>query len=78
MTDFDSVDYFTDQSLVPDPHPYFDYLRSKNPVVLSDQQRRAGRHRLGGGQRRLQGHRELLVLRRGRRPVHPDPVRARG
>jgi hypothetical protein len=31
-TDYDSVDYFTDPSLVPDPHPYFDYLRTKNPV----------------------------------------------
>ena len=28
-TDFDSVDYFTDPSLVPDPHPYFDHLRTK-------------------------------------------------
>ncbi|MBV8928399.1 MAG: cytochrome P450 [Mycobacteriaceae bacterium] len=33
MTDFDSVDYFTDQSLIPDPYPYFDHLRSKCPVV---------------------------------------------
>ena len=32
MTDFDTVDYFTDQSLIPDPHPYFDHLRSQNPV----------------------------------------------
>ena len=32
MTDFESVDYFTDQSLVPDPYPYFDYLRSSCPV----------------------------------------------
>lgn len=31
--DFDACDYFTDQSLVPDPHPYFDHLRSKAPVV---------------------------------------------
>lgn len=31
-TDFDSVDYFTDPSLVPDPHPYFDHLRSKDPT----------------------------------------------
>lgn len=23
-TDYDSVDYFTDPSLVPDPHPYYD------------------------------------------------------
>ena len=32
MSDFESVDYFTDPSLVPDPYPYFDYLRSKCPV----------------------------------------------
>src|SRR6185436_16860769 len=30
--DYDSVDYFTDPSLVPDPHPYFDHLRTKDPV----------------------------------------------
>ncbi len=33
MSNFDSIDFFTDQSLVPDPHPYFDYLRSQNPVM---------------------------------------------
>jgi len=33
MTNFDTVDFFTDASLVPDPYPYFDYLRSKNPVL---------------------------------------------
>jgi cytochrome P450 len=32
VSDFESVDYFTDPSLVPDPYPYFDYLRSKCPV----------------------------------------------
>ncbi len=32
MVDFDSVDYFTDPSLVPDPHPYFDHMRAKCPV----------------------------------------------
>jgi cytochrome P450 len=32
MTDFESIDYFTDPSLVPDPHPYFDHLRGTNPV----------------------------------------------
>lgn len=30
--DFETVDYFTDESLVPDPYPYFDHLRSKCPV----------------------------------------------
>ena len=32
MSDFDSVDYFSDPSLIPDPYPYFDYLRTKCPV----------------------------------------------
>ncbi|WP_330255259.1 cytochrome P450 [Nocardia sp. NBC_00565] len=32
MTNFDTVNYFTDPSLVPDPHPYFDHLRDKCPV----------------------------------------------
>src|ERR1700742_5086408 len=30
---FGSIDFFTDPTLVPDPHPYFDYLRSQNPVL---------------------------------------------
>ena len=30
--DFESVDYFFDPSLVPDPYPYYDYLRSQCPV----------------------------------------------
>lgn len=33
MNDFDAVDFFTDPSLVPDPQPYFDYLRAQGPVV---------------------------------------------
>ena len=37
MTDFESVDFFTDESLVPDPYPYFDYLRSKCPVAPASQ-----------------------------------------
>ncbi|MEB3031435.1 cytochrome P450 [[Mycobacterium] nativiensis] len=33
MSDFDSIDFFTDQSLIPDPYPYFDHLRAKCPMV---------------------------------------------
>jgi cytochrome P450 len=33
LTDFETVDFFTDESLVPNPYPYFDHLRSKCPVV---------------------------------------------
>lgn len=32
MSEFESVDYFFDQSLVPNPYPYFEYLRSQCPV----------------------------------------------
>ena len=31
-TNFDSVDYFTDPSLVPEPHPYYDHMCSQCPV----------------------------------------------
>jgi cytochrome P450 len=31
--DFDQVDFFSDGSLLEDPYPYFEYLRSKCPVT---------------------------------------------
>jgi cytochrome P450 len=33
MADFDTVDFFADESLLEDPYPYFDHLRSKCPVL---------------------------------------------
>lgn len=33
MPEFDSVDYFTDESLIPDPYPYFDHLRNRSPIL---------------------------------------------
>ncbi len=35
MTNYESVDFFTDESLLEDPYPYFDHLRSKSPVVAT-------------------------------------------
>jgi cytochrome P450 len=32
-TNFDQVDFFSDASLLDDPYPYFDHLRSKCPVT---------------------------------------------
>lgn len=32
-SDFGDIDFFTSPDFVPDPHPYFEYLRSKGPVV---------------------------------------------
>ncbi len=31
--DYASMDFFTDPAFVPDPQPYFEYLRSQGPVV---------------------------------------------
>jgi len=33
MTNYESADWFTDPALVADPFPYYEYLRSKGPVV---------------------------------------------
>jgi cytochrome P450 len=33
VTDFGDIDFFTSPTFVPDPQPYFDYLRSQGPVV---------------------------------------------
>jgi cytochrome P450 len=33
MADFETADFYTDKSLMPDPHAYFDYLRAKGPVT---------------------------------------------
>lgn len=33
MRDFASVDYFTDLTLIPDPHPFFRHLRAHGPVT---------------------------------------------
>ena len=33
MTDYAGVDFLTDQSLVADPYPYYDYLREQSPVL---------------------------------------------
>lgn len=31
--DFETADIFNDYALIPDPHPYFSYLRERGPVV---------------------------------------------
>ena len=33
MTDYETADFYTDTSLVDDPHAYFDFLRAKGPVT---------------------------------------------
>ncbi len=52
MTDFESTDFFTDQSLIPDPYPYFDDMRSKCPVLDQPHQ----------GVLAVTGHQEALAV----------------
>ena len=32
MKKFEDIDFYTDTSIIDDPHPYFDYLRTQGPV----------------------------------------------
>ena len=52
MSDFESVDFFTDPSLIPDPYPYFDHLRQRCPVVSQPEQ----------GVVAITGHQEALAV----------------
>ena len=52
MSDFESVDFFTDPSLIPDPYPYFDHLRERCPVTSRSEQ----------GVVAITGHREALAV----------------
>jgi cytochrome P450 len=54
VTDFETVDFFADQSLIPDPYPYFDDLRSKCPVLDQPHQ----------GVMAVTGHQEALAVYR--------------
>lgn len=52
MGNFDSIDFFTDLSLVNDPYPYFDYLRGKGPVTRLPQRNVVA----------ITGHEEALAI----------------
>ncbi|MCW2664282.1 MAG: Cytochrome [Mycobacterium sp.] len=52
MSDFESVDFFTDPSLIPDPYPYFDHLRERCPVMSQSDQ----------GVMTITGHQEALAV----------------
>ena len=52
MSTFESVDFFADASLIPDPYPYFDHLRGRCPVVAQSEQ----------GVVAITGHQEALAV----------------
>jgi cytochrome P450 len=52
LSTFESVDFFTDASLIPDPYPYFDHLRGRCPVTTQSEQ----------GVVTITGHREALAV----------------
>jgi cytochrome P450 len=51
-SDFESIDFFTDASLIPDPYPYFDHLRERCPVLSRSEQ----------GVVAITGHQEALAV----------------
>lgn len=54
MSDYESVNFFTGASLIPDPYPYFDYLRQRCPVLPQSHQ----------GVVAITGHAEALAVYR--------------
>jgi cytochrome P450 len=52
LSEFESVDFFTDPSLIPDPYPYFDHLRGRCPVLPQPDQ----------GVVAITGHSEALAV----------------
>ena len=51
-SNFESVDFFADASLIPDPYPYFDHLRERCPVMSQAEQ----------GVVAITGHQEALAV----------------
>jgi cytochrome P450 len=51
-TDYADADFFTDPSLIPDPYPYFDYLRAQAPALAGGP----------GGTVVITGHAEALAV----------------
>jgi cytochrome P450 len=52
LSNFESVDFFTDASLIPDPYPYFDHLRERCPMMSQAEQ----------GVVAITGHQEALAV----------------
>ncbi len=78
MTDYDSVDFFTDESLVEDPYPYFEHLRSKCPVLPTPHH---GVVAVSGTTRPSEIYLntdDLLLVQLGDRPLRHLPGAARG
>ena len=78
MSDWETIDFFTDESLVEDPYPYFDELRAAVPGAAAPPPRRRRGDRLRRAERGVPRPRHLLVVQLGRRPVRDVPGAARG
>jgi cytochrome P450 len=52
VNNFESVDFFSDASLIPDPYPYFEHLRARCPVMSQP----------GQGVVAITGHQEALAV----------------
>ena len=78
MPDYDSVDFFTDESLLEDPYPYFDHLRSQCPVLPTAHH---GVVAVSGYEEASEIYLEqrgLLLVQLGDRPLRDVPGAPRG
>ena len=77
-TDCETIDFFSDESLVDDPYPYFEQLRSAVPGDAAAAPRCGGGDRLRRGDTGLPRRRHVLVVQLGDRSVRHVPGAARG
>lgn len=78
MGDFSTADIFTDLDLVDDPHPYFDYLRSKGPVVRLPQYNVVAVTGYDEGVEVLRNHEVFSSINSATGPLPPLPFTPEG
>ena len=78
MSDWTTIDFFSDESLVEDPYPYFDKLRSQCPVLPLPHLGVVAVTGYDEAHRGLPRHRDVLVVQLGGRPVRQFPVPLEG
>lgn len=78
MTSYDEVDFFNALDLVDDPYPYFEYLRSKGPVVFLPKHNVVAVTGYDEGVAVLRNHEVFSSINSATGPLPPLPFTPRG
>lgn len=78
MMNFETVDYFNELGLVADPYPYFDYLRSKGPVVYLPKHNVVAVTGYDEGVAVLRDHETFSSINSATGPLPPLPFKPEG